>query len=55
MIPADGGSLFSAINTSIYQPLAPGPIGSLLFALSFLLLCWAVGWWLDKKKIYVRV
>jgi predicted acyltransferase len=55
MIPADGGSLFSAINTSIFQPLAPGPIGSLLFALSFMMLCWVVGWWLDQRKIYVRV
>ena len=29
--------------------------GSLLFALSFMMLCWLVGYWLDKKKIYVRV
>jgi predicted acyltransferase len=30
-------------------------VGSLLFALSYMLLCWLVGYWLDKKKIYVRV
>ncbi len=29
--------------------------GSLLFALCYMLLCWAAGWWLDRKKIYVRV
>jgi len=29
--------------------------GSLLFAVTFMLLCWSVGYWLDKKKIYVRV
>lgn len=29
--------------------------GSFLFALSFMLVCWLVGWWLDRKKIYVRV
>jgi predicted acyltransferase len=29
--------------------------GSLLFAVSFMLLCWIVGYWLDKKKIYVKV
>jgi predicted acyltransferase len=29
--------------------------GSLLFAVSFMLLCWAAGYWLDKKKIYVKV
>jgi predicted acyltransferase len=55
MVHTGSGSLFSAINSSVYQPLAPGPVGSLLFAISFMLLCWAVGWWLDKRKIYVRV
>jgi predicted acyltransferase len=29
--------------------------GSLLFAISVMLVCWLVGYWLDKKKIYVRV
>lgn len=29
--------------------------GSFLFALSFMLLCWLAGYWLDKRKIYIRV
>ena len=29
--------------------------GSLLFAISVMLICWVVGYWMDKKKIYVRV
>ncbi|MBI1341973.1 MAG: DUF1624 domain-containing protein [Terrimonas sp.] len=29
--------------------------GSFLFAISFMMLCWLVGYWLDRKKIYVRV
>ena len=29
--------------------------GSFLFAVSFMLACWLVGYFLDKKKIYVRV
>lgn len=35
----------------------PGPPenGSLVFALSFVLLLWLIGYWMDKKKIYVRV
>jgi predicted acyltransferase len=56
MIPAgSGGSLFSWISTHIYQNLVPGAIGSLLFAVSFMLVCWTVGWLLDRNKIYVRV
>ena len=33
----------------------PGPIGSLLFALSVMFVCWLVGWWMDRNKKYVRV
>jgi predicted acyltransferase len=43
------------INLKFYQVVAPGPFGSLLFALSFMLVCWLVGYILDKRKIYVRV
>jgi predicted acyltransferase len=48
-------SLFSWINKVFYQRVAPGPVGSLFFALSFMMLCWSVGWWLDKRKVYIRV
>jgi predicted acyltransferase len=30
-------------------------VGSLLFAICYMLICWMVGWILDRKKIYVRV
>ncbi|WP_375445856.1 acyltransferase family protein [uncultured Fibrella sp.] len=56
MIPAGGGeSLISWIGIHMFQSLAPGPVGSLLFALVFMLLCWSVGWFLDRRKIYIRV
>ena len=35
--------------------LAGDYIGSLLFALSWMMLCWFVGYWMDRKKIYVKV
>ena len=41
--------------TSLFQYIAPGKVGSLLFAISFMLVCWLVGYILDKRKIYVRV
>jgi predicted acyltransferase len=43
------------INLSIFQVIAPGPIGSLLFALTYMMACWLVGYMLDQKKIYIRV
>ena len=41
--------------TTLFQTIAPGRVGSLLFAISFMLVCWLVGYFMDKKKIYVRV
>ena len=48
-------NFFEWINTVFYQQIAPGAIGSLLFAISFMLVCWFVGYILDKRKIYIRV
>jgi predicted acyltransferase len=48
-------SLFQWINAVFFQRVIPGAFGSLLFAIAFMLLCWSVGWWLDKRKIYIRV
>jgi len=50
-----GYSLFDWINGSIYQVIAPGAIGSLLFALSYMLICWFIGWILNKKAVYFKI
>ena len=49
-------------KTGTYAPLAAvlQPVGSpkatsLAFALLFMLACWLVGYWLDKRKIYIKV
>ena len=47
-------SLFSNIYQSLFTWL-PEYWSSLIFAVSFMLVCWLVGWWMDKKKIYIRV
>jgi Uncharacterized conserved protein len=38
------------INDVFFQAVAPGAIGSLLFAICYMLLCWSVGWWLNKRQ-----
>ena len=55
MIRVGDNDLMGWINHTVYQPIAPGPLGSLLFAISYMLLCWVVGKILDKNKIYIRV
>ena len=48
-------NLFRYINRTIFQVIAPGAFGSFLFAVFYMLICWSIGWWLNKRKIYVRV
>jgi predicted acyltransferase len=45
---------FNWVYTTVFQPIG-GKLGSLLFAIVFMLVCWGVGYWLDKKKIYIKV
>jgi predicted acyltransferase len=51
---SSGETYFQWIYENTFGHLG-GKFGSLLFALSFMLICWLVGWWLDKRRIYVRV
>jgi predicted acyltransferase len=55
-----GETIYTNPWTWFYQNITakiPGPPenGSLLFALAFVTLLWAIGYWMDKKKVYVRV
>ena len=50
-----GESVYEWVNRVFYQAIFPGAFGSLLFALSYMMICWCVGKWLDYKKIYIRV
>jgi predicted acyltransferase len=47
--------LYGWVNNAFFQVIAPGAVGSLIFALFYMMICWLVGLWLYKKKIYVRV
>ena len=57
---AKGESVFLSPWNYIYErgyKLIPGDprIGSLLFALTVIAFMWAICYWLDKKKIYIKV
>jgi predicted acyltransferase len=47
-------SVYNWIFRTFYLPFG-GYFGSLLFALTVMLTCWLVGWWMDRNKIYIRV
>lgn len=50
-----GGNFIGWINTHFFQVVAPGAVGSLFFALVYMLVCWSVGYVLYKRKVYIRV
>jgi predicted acyltransferase len=55
IIPMGNNSnLFRWIYQNIFS-YAGGYLGSLLFAIAYMLVCWSIGYWLDKKKIYIKV
>ncbi|NDA60630.1 MAG: DUF5009 domain-containing protein [Chitinophagia bacterium] len=54
-IPIHSGlSLFQWIYINLFSFLGPY-FGSLAFAIAFMLVCWSLGYWMDKKKLYLRV
>jgi predicted acyltransferase len=50
-----GKTYFVKVNELFFQKIIPGAWGALLYAITLMLICWIVGYWMDKKKIYVRV
>lgn len=54
MIRIDGMNLPRWAYAHIFSH-AGAYLGSFLFAIFYMLICWSVGYWLDKRKIYVRV
>lgn len=54
-IPIGDENLYQGAYRHLFKPLAGDYMGSLLFAISWMLVCWLVGWALDKRKIYIKV
>jgi len=50
-----GVSFYDWVNSVFFQPVFPGPSGTLVFAVCYMLLCWSLAWVLDKKKIYIKI
>jgi predicted acyltransferase len=56
LIPVGSGmDVFQWVSERIFQAIFPGAFGALATAIAFTLLCWLLGWWLDKKKIYIKI
>ncbi|MFD1094548.1 acyltransferase family protein [Salegentibacter chungangensis] len=55
VIWVNGGALKTWLYNNMYLSWLSSYNASLAFALSYMLLMWLLGYWLDKKKIYIKV
>lgn len=55
MIPVGEGNLRGLIYETAYTSWLGQKNASFLFAISYMLLIWLIGLWMDKKRIYVKV
>ncbi len=54
IIPIGNLSLYNWLYQHVFS-ITGAYTGAFLFALWWMLTCWLAGWWMDKKRIYVRV
>jgi predicted acyltransferase len=54
LIPVGGISLYKWLYQNVFAFTGPY-MGSLLFAITWMLICWLVGYWMDKRRVYVKV
>jgi len=48
-------SFYQWINEVFFQIIFPGSFGTLTFAVCYMLLCWLVGYLLNRRKIYIKI
>ena len=55
MVPVGDKNLQQAFFQGVLLKIASPINASLMFALIYMLICWSIGYVLDKRKIYIRV
>ena len=52
---APGVGVYDWIGENIFQAAIPGPLGSLICAVAYTLVCWSLGWLMDRRGIVVKL
>jgi predicted acyltransferase len=55
IVVAPGVGVYDWIGVELFQRVPPGPVGSLLCAIAYTLVCWLLGYVLDRRRITVRL
>jgi len=50
-----GVGVYDWVGAELFQRMAPGPVGSLLCAIAYVLACWLLGYALDRRRIILRL
>lgn len=50
-----GVGLYDWVGIELFQKIAPGAIGSLLCAIAYMLVCWGLGYILDRRNILIKI
>lgn len=54
MVPLGEDGVYDWVGIRLFQAVAPGALGSLLCALTYTMVCWTVGWWMDRKGLILK-
>lgn len=54
LIPVKDTSAYQWINNALFQAILPGAPGSLFFAVCYMLICWSLGKFLERRGAYIR-
>jgi predicted acyltransferase len=55
MIPIGESSLEGFIYETLFTSWLSPKLASFLFAISYMLVIWMIGLWMDRRKIYIKV
>jgi predicted acyltransferase len=55
MIRIEGQSVRGISYKTLFEPIFPEGWASFLFSVSFMLIIWLIGWWMDKNRWYIKV
>jgi predicted acyltransferase len=50
-----GVGVYDWIGVHLFQAMAPGPFGALLCAVAYMLVCWSLGYLMDRRGIVVKL
>ncbi|CAM3231520.1 acyltransferase family protein [Asticcacaulis taihuensis] len=55
LIKVNGEGLYDWIGIHLFQAVIPGALGSLICAIVYMLVCWGLGFLLDRKNIIIKI